>query len=73
MVKWKGFADKDNTWEPIHNLTAVLYMIDAFEAKRKRQEDDSAVDVADLRKSKESDDSDGETKKRGRGRPPKGK
>ena len=36
LVKWRGFGEKSNTWEPIQNLTSVLGMVEAFETKRKR-------------------------------------
>nr|ACJ07008.1 chromodomain-containing protein [Euplotes octocarinatus] len=35
LIKWVGYSTKDNTWEPIENLSNVLYMVDEFEEKRK--------------------------------------
>lgn len=34
LIKWVGYSSKDNTWEPLVNLSNVLYMVDEFEQKR---------------------------------------
>lgn len=34
MIKWEGFSDAENTWEPMENLQACQHLIEAFERKR---------------------------------------
>ena len=36
-VKWQGFPDDQNTWEPIENLTYVQPMVDEFEEKNSKK------------------------------------
>ena len=31
-IKWLGYSSDENTWEPIENLTNILYMVEEFEA-----------------------------------------
>lgn len=31
-VKWVGWAEHQSTWEPLDNLSNVLYMVNDFEA-----------------------------------------
>nr|CAH04420.1 putative chromobox protein [Euplotes vannus] len=35
LIKWVGYHDRDNTWEPVENLANVTYMIEEYENKRK--------------------------------------
>ncbi len=35
QVKWVGYNDKDNTWEPEENLANVSYMIEDYENKKR--------------------------------------
>lgn len=37
LLKWNGYDDKDNTWEPVSNLECPK-LIEAFEAERAKQE-----------------------------------
>ena len=30
LVKWKGYSDKDNTWEPISSFKSCLSMLSKF-------------------------------------------
>ncbi|TPX17228.1 uncharacterized protein E0L32_003346 [Thyridium curvatum] len=36
LVKWKGYSDKDNTWEPKRNLSGCADLIQKFEASNKK-------------------------------------
>lgn len=38
LVKWKGYSEDDNTWEPKTNLAGSAELIKAFEAKQKTEE-----------------------------------
>ena len=34
FIKWVGYSAKENTWEPVENLTNVIYMVEEFENKK---------------------------------------
>lgn len=38
LVKWKGYGDKDNTWEPKTNLTHAKELVREFETAKKKEE-----------------------------------
>lgn len=33
-IKWSGYSEEQSTWEPIENLSNVIYMIKEFESKK---------------------------------------
>jgi hypothetical protein len=35
LVKWKGYGDDENTWEPKTNLSHAPDLVKAFDAKKK--------------------------------------
>lgn len=37
LVKWKGYGDKDNTWEPKTNLTHAKELVKEFETAKKKE------------------------------------
>ncbi len=39
LVKWDGYTEADNTWEPLKNLANVVYLVEQFEQENpdKRQ------------------------------------
>ena len=37
LIKWKGFDQAENSWEPTVNLVNCRDLVDKFEAQRKQQ------------------------------------
>lgn len=38
FIKWKGYSEKDNTWEPLNNLTMISGVIKNYESMLKKQQ-----------------------------------
>ena len=43
LINWKGYSDKDNTWEGLENLAGFEPDIAAFEAAQKKANDEFAA------------------------------
>ena len=42
-IKWKGYPESDNSWEPKSNLKHSLDLVKAFDSKKKKQEIEDAA------------------------------
>ena len=52
LVKWEGWADKDNTWEPMDNLVGCAAQIREYDKEREKADIEAKAEV--LRKRQEA-------------------
>ena len=49
LINWKGYSDKDNTWEGLENLAGFEPDIAGFEAAQKKANDEFAAALVNTR------------------------
>ena len=37
LVKWEGYSESDNTWEPLANIESVDHLIEEYERRHKNR------------------------------------
>lgn len=50
QVKWEGYADKDNTWEPLEHLVGCAEQIRDYEKRREQQDKEDREAFLEKRK-----------------------
>ena len=45
LIRWKGFDEKYDTWEPLKNLSGLEPDLAAFEAKQKKEQEEFAAQM----------------------------
>jgi len=50
-VKWKGFDDDDNTWEPLSNLSNCINLVEAFDSAEEKGKSSSSTRRSSRRSS----------------------
>lgn len=45
LVKWKGYPEKENTWEPLKNLASAQEMINEFHKKQLNKDEEMEVSL----------------------------
>lgn len=58
FLKWKGWDHKDNTWEPIRNLSTCLHLVEDYERRQKQLMKSGTKDIVEI--SEENTKSNGQ-------------
>lgn len=52
LIRWKGFSEKHDTWEPLSNLAGIEQDLSRFEAEEKRANEEYRLQLEEMRKQK---------------------